>query len=82
MRNQRGDIMRQVDEGGTFVVTRHGVPVGQLSPLRRNRFVAADEVGVSFSAWLSVAAEDRSLRREGRSCVKKHDGVDDLPTRV
>jgi len=41
LRNESGDIMRRLDEGETFVVTRNGVPVGELSPLRRHRFVRA-----------------------------------------
>ncbi len=39
LRNQSGDIMRRLDGGESFVVTRNGVPVGELSPLRRHRFV-------------------------------------------
>ena len=34
--------MRQLDQGETFVVTRSGVPVGELAPLRRHRFVRAE----------------------------------------
>lgn len=34
--------MRELDDGETFVVTRNGVPVGELTPLRRHRFVAAE----------------------------------------
>lgn len=41
LRNNSGKIMLELDEGKTFTVTRNGVPVGQLSPLRRHRFVAA-----------------------------------------
>ena len=42
LRNESGEIMRQLDRGDTFVVTRNGVPVGELAPLRRHRFVSAD----------------------------------------
>jgi antitoxin (DNA-binding transcriptional repressor) of toxin-antitoxin stability system len=42
LRNQSGEIMRQLDEGETFIVTRNGVPVGELLPLRRHRFVATE----------------------------------------
>lgn len=42
LRNDSGEIMRQLDLGETFVVTRNGVPVGELTPLRRHRFVRAD----------------------------------------
>lgn len=33
--------MRALDTGEQFVVTRNGVPVGELTPLRRRRFVTA-----------------------------------------
>ncbi|HET8929087.1 MAG TPA: hypothetical protein VFN21_00375 [Acidimicrobiales bacterium] len=39
LRNESGKIMRLLDEGESFVVTRNGVPVGQLTPLRRRRFI-------------------------------------------
>lgn len=41
LRNDSGEIMRKLDEGETFIVTRNGVPVGELAPLRRHRFVPA-----------------------------------------
>ena len=36
--------MRGLDEGETYIVTRNGRPVGELSPMRRLRFVAAATV--------------------------------------
>lgn len=39
LRNQSGQIMRALDRGEDFIVTRNGVPVGELRPVRR-RFVA------------------------------------------
>jgi prevent-host-death family protein len=39
LRNESGEIMRRLDQGESFVVTRNGVPVGELTPLRRHRFV-------------------------------------------
>lgn len=48
LRNDSGEIMRQLDRGETFVVTRNGVPVGELTPLRRHRFVAAEAVVALF----------------------------------
>jgi len=39
LRNDSGEIMRRLDAGETFIVTRNGVPVGELTPLRRHRFV-------------------------------------------
>ncbi|HEY2296491.1 MAG TPA: type II toxin-antitoxin system prevent-host-death family antitoxin [Jatrophihabitans sp.] len=41
LRNDSGRIMRALDDGQTFVVTRNGRPVGELRPLRRDRFVDA-----------------------------------------
>jgi antitoxin (DNA-binding transcriptional repressor) of toxin-antitoxin stability system len=42
LRNNSGEIMRLLERGETFVVTRNGVPVGELTPLRRHRFVLAE----------------------------------------
>jgi antitoxin (DNA-binding transcriptional repressor) of toxin-antitoxin stability system len=42
LRNDSGEIMRLLERGETFVVTRNGVPVGELTPLRRHRFVLAE----------------------------------------
>lgn len=39
LRNDSGEIMRALDAGESFVVTRKGVPVGELTPVRRRRFV-------------------------------------------
>jgi prevent-host-death family protein len=33
LRNKSGEIMRQLDRGESFVLTRNGVPVGELTPL-------------------------------------------------
>ena len=38
LRNDSGEIMRALDRGEDFIVTRQGVPVGELRPVRR-RFV-------------------------------------------
>lgn len=48
LRNDSGEIMRQLNRGETFVVTRNGVPVGELTPLRRHRFVAAETAVAMF----------------------------------
>jgi prevent-host-death family protein len=49
LRNESGEIMRALDRGETFVVTRNGVPVGELTPLRPRRFVAAGAAVDAFS---------------------------------
>jgi len=48
LRNQSGEILRRLDEVETFVVTRNGVPVGELAPLRRHRFVRSDTAVALF----------------------------------
>lgn len=48
LRNDSGQIMRELDQGETFVVTRSGVPVGELMPLRRHRFVSAESAVAMF----------------------------------
>ena len=48
LRNDSGEIMRRLDEGESFVVTRNGVPVAELTPLRRHRFVPAAAVVAMF----------------------------------
>jgi len=50
LRNDSGEIMRRLDAGETFIVTRNGAPVGELTPLRRHRFVNAEAVVAMFRA--------------------------------
>jgi prevent-host-death family protein len=50
LRNESGEIMRALDRGETFVVTRNGVPVGELTPLRKRRFVSADTAVALFAS--------------------------------
>jgi antitoxin (DNA-binding transcriptional repressor) of toxin-antitoxin stability system len=54
LRNQSGVIMRALDDGEAFIVTRNGVPVGELTPLRRHRFVPAETAVASFKTAPSV----------------------------
>jgi antitoxin (DNA-binding transcriptional repressor) of toxin-antitoxin stability system len=49
LRNDSGEIMRALDSGESFVVTRNGVAVGELKPLQRHRFVAREAVREAFS---------------------------------
>jgi prevent-host-death family protein len=48
LRNESGEIMRELDRGETFVVTRSGVPVGELVPMRRHRFISAEAALAMF----------------------------------
>jgi prevent-host-death family protein len=49
LRNESGEIMRSLDRGESFVVTRNGVPVGELIPLRQREFVPADAAVAVFA---------------------------------
>ena len=49
LRNESGEIMRALDRGETFVVTRNGVPVGELMPIRRRQFVTAEAAVAAFA---------------------------------
>ena len=42
LRNDSAEIMRRLDLGESFVITRNGQCVGELTPLRRQRFIATD----------------------------------------
>ena len=48
--------MRALDKGKSFIVTRNGVPVGELIPLRARVFVPADAVVTVFAGAPRVAA--------------------------
>jgi antitoxin (DNA-binding transcriptional repressor) of toxin-antitoxin stability system len=50
LRNNSGTIMRELDHGESFVVTRNGAPVGELSPVRRRQFVQAATVLAVFAS--------------------------------
>ena len=62
LRNNSGEIMRGLDEGRSYIVTRNGVPVGELAPLRRHRFVSAQSAVAVFKGAPSVNL--RRLRRD------------------
>lgn len=48
--------MRGVDRGESFVVTRNGVPVAELVPLRRRRFVSVDAAVAAFAGAAPIDA--------------------------
>jgi prevent-host-death family protein len=57
LRNGSGEIMRALDRGESFVVTRNGVPVGELLPIRARQFVAADAAVEAFGGAPTVALD-------------------------
>ncbi|HEX4435507.1 MAG TPA: type II toxin-antitoxin system prevent-host-death family antitoxin [Solirubrobacteraceae bacterium] len=56
LRNDSGEIMRELDRGETFVVTRNGTPVGELSPIRRRQFVPAASALMAFATSAPIDA--------------------------
>lgn len=55
LRNDSGKIMRALDRGEDFLVTRNGVPVGELRPARR-RFVSRDLLLEAFRTAPAIDA--------------------------
>jgi antitoxin (DNA-binding transcriptional repressor) of toxin-antitoxin stability system len=57
LRNDSGAIMRALDRGEDFVITRNGVPVGELRPVRR-QFVSREALLAAYKALppIDVAA--------------------------
>jgi prevent-host-death family protein len=66
LRNESGEIMRALDRGESFVVTRNGVPVGELLPLRRRHFVPA---AVAIAAFQDAPHVDFRRFREDVDAV-------------
>ena len=67
LRNDSGAIMRRVELGESFVVTRNGVPVADLiphseAPAQRRRFVPVTELSRGLRALPEWGAAD--FRRE------------------
>ncbi len=56
LRNESGEIMRALDRGETFLVTRNGVPVGELTPPRQRQFVGAEAAIAFFAGAPSIDA--------------------------
>jgi antitoxin (DNA-binding transcriptional repressor) of toxin-antitoxin stability system len=54
--------MRALDDGKSFLITRNGVPVGELVPLRQRMFVAAETAMAAFAGAPRVAIQ--RLRKE------------------
>jgi len=62
--------MRALDRGETFVVTRNGVPVGELTPLRLRQFVNADAVVALFAG--APAVDGQRFRADVDAVLDQH----------
>lgn len=56
LRNDSGEIMRALDRGEDFIVTRNGLPVGELRPVRR-RFVGRAVLATGLAGAPSIDAQ-------------------------
>lgn len=57
LRNDSGAIMRAVERGESFTITRNGTPIGRLIPLRRRTIVARQKVMAAFATAPVLDAE-------------------------
>lgn len=73
LRNDSGRIMRALDEGESFILTRHSQPVGELRPLRRRRLVDMRAVLEAFQGAPPVDLERL------RSDLDEHADQDSAP---
>jgi antitoxin (DNA-binding transcriptional repressor) of toxin-antitoxin stability system len=54
LRNESGAIMRGLDRGESYIVTRNGVPVGELKPVGRRSFATRESLGDLFKGAAAV----------------------------
>lgn len=57
LRDDSGAIMRAVERGETFTITRNGTPVARVVPVRRRTFVPKAEAVAAFASAHSVDAD-------------------------
>ena len=69
LRNDSGSIMRGVERGESYTITRNGTPIGRLIPLRRRTFVSREQVMATF-ATAPVVDPDR-LRADLDAAVEQ-----------
>jgi prevent-host-death family protein len=70
LRNESGEIMRALDRGETFVVTRNGVPVGELTPLRERHFISADAAVTLFAGAPTI--DENRFRADVDAVLDQH----------
>jgi antitoxin (DNA-binding transcriptional repressor) of toxin-antitoxin stability system len=55
LRNDNADIMRRLEEGETFLITRNGKQIGLLSPAKRSYFVETEALLNAFTTSPNVS---------------------------
>ena len=69
LRNDSVRIMRALDKGTAFIVTRNGVPVGELTPLRHRVFVPTEAARTAFAGAPRVTP--RRFRRDVDAAIDR-----------
>jgi prevent-host-death family protein len=62
LRNDSADIMRRLESGESFIITRHGKQIGVLSPMHRPQFSKMADVCEAFQGLPPLSFEE--LRRD------------------
>jgi prevent-host-death family protein len=83
LRNDSGSILRAVQAGEDFIVTRNGTALAELRPLRRRRFVSQSDLLAAARQWAPINAStfradideivDQSLERDLSGRVPRPD---------
>jgi len=62
--------MRALDGGKSFIITRNGVPVGELVPLRQRVFITAEAAAAAFKGG-GPRVDIRQLRKDMDAAVSQ-----------
>lgn len=64
LRNDNATVMDAVANGETFVVTRNGVPVAEIRPVRGHRRTLVPRAEIVALAAAGPSVDARALRKE------------------
>ncbi len=70
LRNQSGEIMRALDRGEEFTITRNGRPVGELRPVRPRQFVRTETL---LAALRGSGKMDAKRLRDDVNAIRDQD---------
>lgn len=78
LRNESGAIIRAIDSGESFVVTRNGVPVAEMTPVRRRKSTSRAAIVKAFKNAPSIDAKRFFARHRRHSRLRSDDFVNDV----
>ena len=78
LRNDNAEIMRRVEGGESFVVTRNGKPVAQLGPLSREPVRRRITLGELKELWADLPPVDVEQWNRERAADDEIFGSDDI----